>query len=264
VLLLAVGADLAHVRVRRGAQAEDLTVLEAALVPAVLLLPAAAAVWVPVVAVVTTSVLQRRSPLKAAFNVGSAGAAGAAAVAVVHAVSGPGLGLRWPTVVGLVAGLLAYAAVDLLAYARLLAVLGEREVRHVLRDGARLALVSATATVSVVCGAVVAATAAPALLPFSAVPAAALLVALRATASAAAQRERAAALLALSRVLAERDAADALVPAFLAQCRRSSTPTSRSSCGRTAAGRPWTPGAAARAGGTPRSRTGRSPARPAR
>ena len=220
VLALAVAADLAHVRVRRGSEAEDLTVLEAALVPAVLLLPAAGAVWVPVAAVATTSLLQRRSPLKAAFNVGSTGAAAAAFVSLVHAVSGPGVGLQWPTVVALVLGLLAYGAVDLLAYARLLAVLGEREVRHVVRDGARLAAVSATATVSVVGGAVLAATAAPALLPFCAVPAAALLVALRATASAADQRERGVALLALSQVLAGRDAADALVPAFLAQCRR--------------------------------------------
>ena len=220
VLAVAVVADLAHVRVRRGSEAEDLTMLEAALVPAVLLLPAAEAVWVPVVAVLTTSVLQRRAVLKAAFNVGSAGAAAAASVALVHAVSGPGVGLRWPTVVGLVAGLLAYAAVDLLTYARLLAVLGEREVRHVVRDGARLAAISTTATVSVVGSAVLAATAAPALLPFCAVPAAALLVALRATATAAEQRERGEALLALSRVLAGRDSAEALVPAFLAQCRQ--------------------------------------------
>ena len=220
LLLTAVG-DTLCVPVRRGEEVvETLTLYEAAVVLAVLLLPARDALWVPVAAVALTSLLERRGCVKSLFNLGNHAAATAMLVVLVHLVSGPGRGLDGRTVLALLVGLLAFSAVNLVMLAAVLAAAGEQDPGQVLVDGARLALVGAVATVAMAGGGVVAAVSAPALLPFSLVPAAALLFAVRATASAVEQRMRSARLLALSRVLAGRAGPDALLPAFLSQCRQ--------------------------------------------
>jgi len=220
LLLLTVAGDLVCVPVRRGEQTEELTLYEAAVVVAVLLLPARDALWVPVAAIAVASVLQRRDPLKSVFNLGNQGAATALLVVVVHTLAGPDAGLGWRTVVALVVGLLAFCAANLVGLTQVLRVIGEGDARHVLIDGARLALVTAAATVAMAGGGVLAATHAPALLAFSLVPALALLFAFRATAQAAEQRQRSARLLALSHVLAGRVDPDETLPAFLSQCRQ--------------------------------------------
>ncbi len=220
LLLLTVAGDLVAVRVRRGEQTEELTLYEAAVVVAVLLLPARDALWVPVAAIALASVLQRRNPLKSAFNLGNQGAATAFLVLVVHAVAGPDAGLGGRTVLALVVGLLAFSAANLVGLTQVLRVVGEGDARHVLSDGARLSLVTAFATVAMAGGGVLAAAHGPALLPFSLVPAVALLFAFRETAQAAEQRQRSARLLALSHVLAGRVDAEQMLPAFLSQCRQ--------------------------------------------
>ncbi len=68
LLAMAVAGDLVSVPVRRGEETEELTLYEAAVVVAVLLLPARDALWVPVAALALTAVVQRRAPLKAFFN----------------------------------------------------------------------------------------------------------------------------------------------------------------------------------------------------
>ena len=221
LLLLTAAGDLLSVPVRRGEEVvETLTLYEAAVVLAVLLLPARDALWVPVAAVALTSIMERRGVVKSAFNLGNHAAATSTLVLLVHLVSGPGHGLEWRTVLALLVGLLAFSAVNLVMLTAVLVAVGEDDPGQVLVDGARLALVSASATIAMAGGGVVAASAAPALLPFSLVPAAALLFAVRATASAAEQRRRSARLLALSRVLAGRTEPDELLPAFLAECRQ--------------------------------------------
>jgi PAS domain S-box-containing protein len=220
LLVLAVAGDLLYVPVRRGEETEELTLYEAAIVVAVLLLPARDALWVPIAAIALASLIQRRDPLKTVFNLGNFGAATAVLVLVVHGLSGPGRGMVWQTVLALVVGLLAFCAVNLLLLTRALVVMGEQDASQVLRDGVRLALVTATTTVAMAGGGVVAGEAAPALLPFSLVPAVALLFAFRATAATAEQRQRSARLLALSHVLAGRVDPDELLPAFLSQCRQ--------------------------------------------
>ena len=220
LLLLTVAADLVCVPVRRGEQVEELTLFEAAVVAAVLLLPARDALWVPLAAMALASVLQRRDPLKSAFNLGNQGAATALLVLVVHALAGSDAGLGGRTVLALVLGLVAFSAVNLVGLTQVLRVVGEADARHVLQDGARLALVTVAATVAMAGGGVLAAAYAPALLPFCLVPAVALVFAFRATAQAAEQRQRSTRLLALSHVLAGRGDPDEMVPAFLAQCRQ--------------------------------------------
>ena len=220
LLVIGVAGDLLHVPVRRGEATEELTFYDAAVALAVLLLPARDALWVPVAAIAVSSVLQRRSPVKALFNVGNLGAATALLVVVVHLLSHPGQTLTWQTVLALIVGLLAFSAANLIALASVLRMAGERDTRQVLADGARLALVTATATVAMAGGALVAGWTAPALLPFSLVPTVALLFAFRATAQSSEQRQRSARLLALSHVLAGRVEADELLPAFLSECRQ--------------------------------------------
>ena len=220
LLLLTVAGDLLYVPVRRGEETEELTLYEAAVVVAVLLLPARDALWVPIAAIGLTSLMLRRDLVKSVFNLANQAAATAVLVVVVHELSGPGHALDWQTVVALLVGLLAFSAVNLLLLTCVLAVLGEGDAKQVLVDGARLALVTATATVAMAGGGVVAGWAAPALLPFSLVPAVALLYAFRATAATSEQRQRSARLLALSHVLAGRVDPDEMLPAFLSQCRQ--------------------------------------------
>ena len=220
VLLLVVVGDVVSVPVRRGEEVEELTLNEAALVVGVLLLPAADALWVSFAGIAIASAVTRRDPLKSAFNLGNQGAGAACLVAIVHLVSGPGEGLSGRTVLAVVAGLLVFSLVNLAGLTRVLAVLGEADASQVMRDGLRLALVSAVATVAVGGSGVLAATHAPALLPFALVPAVALLFAFRATAQAAEQRQRSSRLLALSHVLAGRVEAESMLPAFLSECRQ--------------------------------------------
>lgn len=220
LVLLTAAGDLVYVPVRRGEEVEELTLYEAAVVVAVLLLPARDALWVPVAALALTSLLQRRPLVKSVFNIGNQGAATASLVAVVHLLSGTGHGLDWQTVLALLVGLLAFSAVNLLGLTAVLRVVGEGDASQVLADGARLALVTATATVAMAGGGVVFGTTAPAMLPFCLVPAVALLYAFRATAQSSEQRQRSARLLTLSHVLAGRVDADEMLPAFLSQCRQ--------------------------------------------
>ena len=220
LLLMAVAGDLVSVPVRRGEETEELTLYEAAVVVAVLLLPARDALWVPVAALALTALVQRRPMLKAVFNLANHALATALLVVVVHALSGPGHGLDWRTVVALLLGLLAFSTANLVALTQVLRLVGQGDAKQVLVDGSKLALVTATATVAMAGSGVVSADVAPALLPFSLVPAVALLFAFRATAQSAEQRQRSARLLALSHVLAGRVDPDELLPAFLSQCRQ--------------------------------------------
>ena len=219
LLVMAAAGDLASVPVRRGGVTEELTLYESAVVVAVLLLPAREALWVPVAALAVTAVLQRRPPLKAVFNVANHAAATALLVLVVHQVSGPDHGMGLWTVGALLLGLLVFSSSILLALSQVLRLLGEDDARQVLADGARLSLVTASGTVAMAGGAVVAGATAPALLPFSLVPAVALVYAFRATAQSSEQRQRSVRFLALSHVLAGRVDPDELLPEFLAQCR---------------------------------------------
>lgn len=220
VLVLSVAGDLLSVPVRRGEQTEELTLYESAVVVGVLVLPARHALWVPIAAVVLGSLLQRRDPFKSVFNLGNLSAATAVLVTVVHVLSGPSQGLDWQTVVALLVGLIAFSAVNLVSVNRALSLVGETDAKQVLVDGVRLSLVIATATVAMAGSAVVAVTAAPAMLPFSLVPTVALLFTYREAAQSSEQRQRSARLLALSHVLAGRVDPDELLPAFLSQCRQ--------------------------------------------
>jgi PAS domain S-box-containing protein len=220
LLVLCVVADLHAVQLNHGEESEELTLVEAAAVVCVLLLPPAQALAVPVVASILCSLLRRREAVKLLFNAANAAIGSAVLLGGVHAVSGPGAGIDLATVAGLVLGMSAYTAVNLITVARVIALVSDDDPHQTIRDGLRLSGIMALGTTGLGATAVTVAHAAPALLPFTVLPAAALTFAYRATVQQAEERRRSSVLLALSQVLAERLEGDDMVEAFLALTRQ--------------------------------------------
>ena len=215
LLAVTVVGDLVSVRVRQGEEVEELTLFEAAVVIDVLLLPAGRALLVPVLASVLCSLLRRRAPVKTVFNAANQAVATAALVAVVHALAGSGQGLSTRSVLAILVGTLTFSTLNLLGLSRVYGYLTGNSPWDMVRDDARLAGVMAIGMVALGGTAVTVASAAPALLPFTVVPAFALTFAYRAAAQETEERQRSAKLLALSQVLAGRLNADDVTGAFL-------------------------------------------------
>jgi len=218
-VLTALG-DAVAVRVRHGEETEELTLFEAACVVDVLVLPSHWALVIPVAATVLVSTLRRRGPVKILFNGSNLAAAVAVLVLAVHALADPGDGVTLLTVAAVTVGMLGLTAVNLVALSRVLAVVGGDDAARVVRDGWKLSLVMAIGTVALGGTAVTLASAAPALLPFALMPAAALTFAFKAAAQESEERERSAQLLGLSQVLAGGLEAEEMLEAFLQVTRQ--------------------------------------------
>ncbi|HVM26719.1 MAG TPA: ATP-binding protein [Mycobacteriales bacterium] len=220
LLGLCVAADVYAVRIRHGEEAEELTLTEAAAVVCVLLLPPVQALLLPVAASIACSLVRRRPPVKMVFNAANVGLGSAVLLGGAHAVSGAGAGVTPATTAGLVLGMTAYTAANLIAVARVIAIMSGDDPAQAVRDGLRLSAVMALGTIGLGATAVTLASAAPALLPFSVLPAAALTFAYRAVAQEAEERRRSSGFLALSQLLAERLEADEMVDAFVRLARQ--------------------------------------------
>lgn len=220
LLALTLIADLVAVRVQDKGDAIELTLFDAAVVVDVLLLPGMQALALPVIASLATSVVRRREPIKAVFNASNLAAATAVLVGSVHLAADPGEGLSWRTVLSLSVGMLGFHVINSVALSHVLALVGGGNAWDIARDGARLAAITAIGTVALGATVVVIAGSAPALLPFSLIPAVALRFAYQAAAQEAEERERSSKLLALSQLLAGRLDADEVVGAFLDLTRK--------------------------------------------
>lgn len=220
LLALTTLGEATAVRLRHGDSVEELTLFEAAVVVDVLLLPPVTAVVVSVVALATASAVRRRPPLKSAFNLGSHAASTALLVGVFHAVGDPGRPVAVRSVVGLLLGTLGFAAVNLLTLARVLALVEGVQARVIVIEGWRLSATMALGNAAVGSVAVALARSAPALLPFSALPALALTIAYRAAAQEADERDRSSRVLELTASLARRQGADEHLHSFLSTARR--------------------------------------------
>ncbi len=214
-LAMTFAGDWVAVRVRHGEEVEELTLFEAACVVDVLVLSGPWALIVPVVATVLCSVARRRGLVKIVFNGGNLAAAVAVLVVTAHLAAEASDGLSLRTIVGVTLGMLGLTAVNLFALSRVLAVVTGDDPWQVVRDGVRLSAVMAIGTVALGGTAVTLAGAAPALLPFALMPAAALTFAFKATEQESEERERSSRLLALSQVLAGRLDADEVLESFL-------------------------------------------------
>ncbi len=220
LLALTTLGEVTAVRLRHGETVEELTLFEAAVVVDVLLLPPVTAVVVSVIALATASAVRRRPPLKSAFNLGSHAASTALLVGVFHAIGDPARPVAARSVIGLLLGTLAFAIVNLLTLARVVALVEGVRVHAVVAEGWRLSATMAVGNAAVGSVAVALARSAPALLPFSALPALALTVAYRAAAQEADEHDRSARVLDLTASLAQRLDADEHLNAFLSTTRR--------------------------------------------
>jgi PAS domain S-box-containing protein len=220
LVALTAAGELTAVRLRHGDATEELTLFEAAVVVDVLLLSPAMAVVVPVVALALASAVRRRSPVKAAFNLGTYAISTVVLVGTFHVVAGSAAPFAARSVVGLTLGTLGFAATNLLLLARVLAVVEGVPVRAVLAEEWRLSGVMAVGNVAIGTVVVAIGQSAPTLLPFTALPAAALTYAYRSAAERTDERDRAARLLDLSQALVGRLDAEELVASFLTSARQ--------------------------------------------
>ncbi|MEV4639854.1 ATP-binding protein [Actinoplanes sp. NPDC049548] len=205
LVVLTCLAEITVVRLRHGEAVEELTLYEAALVIDVLLLPPRHALLAAVAGLVLASLVQRRPAVKAAFNLGTYTAAVSVLILLVHVIGGTAGTMTARVLAGVVAGTLAFTAVNLCCLAQILGFINEVPPWTVIRSEARLSVYMAVGTMATGLTTTVVALHAPLLLPFMAMPALAVTYAYRAAAREADERARSACLLQLSHALAERE-----------------------------------------------------------
>jgi PAS domain S-box-containing protein len=213
-------AELVAVRVRHRDGVEELTLLDPVVVLAVLFLPARAAVAATVAGLATAYLLRRRSPHKAAFNIGTYLVATAALAGLAHLVAGPApIGVGWRLVAAVLAGTAGFVAVNLVAMSVLFHVLGAGTVRALLRQDLWLTGFTLATTVALSATAVTIAVHTPGYLPFTVLPAAAITYAYRAIATEEEERRRGGHVLVFTESLAAGPDRDRAVTAFVRVAR---------------------------------------------
>jgi PAS domain S-box-containing protein len=139
--------------VRRGPQGETTTHEEAYIVALALLEPAPAVVAAVALGFALGSVLMRREPLKAIFNVSAMTLAAAVAMLVVEALGG-GTSSSGLAVIAVAAGAVVFALVNRLSVSGVLALVGAGNFRGNLRDepAARAFLLAANVAIGLLAG----------------------------------------------------------------------------------------------------------------
>ena len=216
VLAFAVAATVAErvgVHVLHGAQREDLTFLEMVVVASFLVLAPPWTVYAPLIGFALSQVIVRRPFVKQAFNLGSYALATSAAYLTYLLVAGAGERFSARGVLGLVAAMTVFAAINTgLLFVIMRATIGVT-VREMLADFWTTTLLMIGASIGVGAMAVAVAPVSPALVPFLLVPALALWHSYRAVADQRLERERNVWLVALSGVLTEEGPLDELLAA---------------------------------------------------
>ncbi len=114
LLLITFIAEFTAVRIRRADQIEALTLLEAAMVADVLLLPPAVATVIAITGLALASLVDpRRAMVKKIFNLGAHATGTALLVTTVSTIAHPGEGLSGTMVAALLLGTLTFAALNL-------------------------------------------------------------------------------------------------------------------------------------------------------
>ena len=183
-------AEMLHVPLLHGDEAEDLTFLEIVLVAGMLVLPGSWALVAPLVGVAASQVLLRRPAQKAAFNVANY-AIGYSVALVAYLLLRDGadeFSLRG--VLSLTVAVLIFVAINSALLAEVLNAAAGIPRRTVLRDIWGLSGLMAVGSMSVAAVAVAVARTDPWLLPFTLTPAFALLFAYRSASRQQAERAR--------------------------------------------------------------------------
>ena len=215
LLLVTAACDFVEVRLRHGDETEALALFEAGVVADALLLAPGSAVLIAPLALAIASLIARRPATKTIFNLGSHAMSSAALVGLVALFSTPGGGVTWQVVIGLVLGTVAFALINAVCLALVLAVTVGVPVRESLLDSWQISAIMAVGSIGLGGVAVVVLMNAPALTPFTLLPAVAMMMAFRAKVQEAEERERSGKLLELSQVLAGRRVTDDLLSSFL-------------------------------------------------
>jgi hypothetical protein len=224
LIVLAALSEVAYVRVPHGDSTEDLTFFEAVVITAAIVLPPAHVLGAALAGLVTACVVLRRPLVKTAFNIGTYAAGTSILLLMAHAVAGPWHGgtvgdLDAWVIGGLLLGTAAFAGVNLLALAAVLAVVEGKHPDAWLREEWATSAVMVIGSVGIGAVGVELAMSNPLLLPFTGLPVLALMRSYVASQQHARARERANALVALNSVLASGRAADDLVVAVQAPLR---------------------------------------------
>jgi signal transduction histidine kinase len=224
LIVLAALSEVAYVRVPHGDSTEDLTFFEAVVITAAIVLPPAHVLGAALAGLVTACVVLRRPLVKTAFNIGTYAAGTSVLLLMAHAVAGPWNGRAvgeldaW-VIGGLLLGTAAFAGVNLLALASVLAVVEGKHPDTWLREEWATSAVMVIGSVGIGAVGVELAMSNPLLLPFTGLPILALMRSYVASQQHARARERANALVALNSVLASGRGADELVVAVRAPLR---------------------------------------------
>ncbi len=215
-------AEIVRVPLLHDGAVEDLTFFEIVTVAAFLLLEPRWALVAPLAGLALVQLITRKQPMKAAFNLGSYAVATTAAVVAYLLVCGGSAQFSLRGIVALVVGMGVFAVINTVLLAVILQAAQGASFRSVVTDFWALPVLMTMASISVGGVAVAVAPVAPALIPFTLLPALALWYAYRSAAQQEAERERNVWLVRLSGLLAEErplsslveDAAEAVRKAF--------------------------------------------------
>jgi PAS domain S-box-containing protein len=205
LILLTCLAEMVVVRLRHGEAVEELSLCDAALIIDVLLLSPGDALIAAAAGMVLASALQRRPVVKAVFNIGTYTAGTSVSILIVHLLGGSSGVLSVSVLIAVVAGSVAFTAVNLSCLAQILGVINGVSPWQIVRAEARLSGYMALGMVATGLTTAEIALHAPLLLPFTAMPVLAVTFAYRAAAREADERTRSTCLLKLSHALTERD-----------------------------------------------------------
>jgi PAS domain S-box-containing protein len=210
----AAASELFSVPLLHGEESEDLTFYEIVTVAGILVLTPQWAVLAPLLGLLVVQVALRTTPVKAVFNLASYAVATTGAVLTYLALCGGAPAFSTRGVVALVAGMTVFAVVNTLLLAAVLHAADGTSPREVVTDLWGIPVLTTLGSVGVGAIAVFLAPLAPALVPFTLLPAFALLVAYRSTAQRAEERARNEWLVLLAgQLIADRPPADLLAEA---------------------------------------------------
>jgi PAS domain S-box-containing protein len=219
LLLLTCAAELVAVRLRHGDAVEELALVEAAVVVNALLLAPREALLVSAAGLVLAYAVRRRALVKSLFNLGTYATASGVLIVVVHFLGGRPESFSGRLVAALGLGTVLFAAINLLCMSLVIATVSDCGPLEVIRREARLSALMAVGTVALASTAVSVALYAPVLLPFTVLPAGAMMYAYQAAARQADEHQRSSRLLTFSQLLAGNPARDAALSAFLRLAR---------------------------------------------
>jgi PAS domain S-box-containing protein len=219
MLGLNCAAELLAVRLRREEAVEELTLLDPVVLVTVLLLPPRPALLTSLLGLLLVYLWRRREVLKTLYNLGTYAIATSLLIVLLRAVSGePGeIGVR--AVAAMLLGTAGFVLVNVVSISLLLAAMGLGRPLRLIQQDLRGSVFTLVSTVALAATGVSVALSSPILLPFTALPAAAIMYAYRATATEVEEHQQSARVLAFSRVLASSPPRSVAVTAFLQLAR---------------------------------------------